>query len=122
MTSTWQRGQQSRFPYSVKAVEQTDAAVDVNLNPEQQALKEKYMNMQAESSKPRNKEFPLSMQGVTAAQFRVKAIRPITNAGANVPAGTTGTLQSGLIRWDDGYYSEDGAILRYEDFNLVRWE
>jgi len=41
------------------------------------------------------------------ASFPVKALRPITVQGANVPAGATGSLKGGLIRWDDGFFSED---------------
>jgi hypothetical protein len=41
------------------------------------------------------------------ASFPVKALRPITVQGANVPAGAKGSLKGGLIRWDDGFFTED---------------
>jgi hypothetical protein len=44
------------------------------------------------------------------ARFPVKALRRITAQGADVPVGTSGTIEAGLIRWDDGSFSEDQTV------------
>jgi hypothetical protein len=54
--------------------------------------------------------------GLAMARYPVMAVRLIKADGAEVPQGSVGTLEGGLIRWEDGLYTASAVVGR--DFQI----